>query len=75
MLFPLLNRKLRGYYNYSGVKGYAAGIQEFYGRAMEILLEWLNRGSQRLSFKLARLQRPVGSFRGATATDQDTAEE
>jgi RNA-directed DNA polymerase len=50
LLFPQLNRKLRGYYNYYGVKGNADGIQEFHSRAMEILLKWLNRRSQRRSF-------------------------
>ncbi len=50
ILFPQLNRKLRGYYNYYGVKGNAVGIQEFHSRAMEILLKWLNRRSQRRSF-------------------------
>lgn len=50
MLFPTLNQKLRGYYNYYGVTGKADGIEEFYDRAMEILLKWLNRSSQRRSF-------------------------
>lgn len=50
LLFPQLNRKLRGYYNYYGVKGNAGGLQEFHRRAMEILLKWLNRRSQRRSF-------------------------
>jgi len=50
LLFPQLNRKLRGYYNYYGVKGNAVGLQEFHSRAMEILLKWLNRRSQRRSF-------------------------
>src|SRR5262245_22072049 len=36
ILFPQLNRKLRGYYNYYGVKGNSVGLQEFHGRAMEI---------------------------------------
>jgi RNA-directed DNA polymerase len=50
VLFPQLNRKLRGYYNYYGVKGMLLRIQEFYSRAMETLLKWLNRRSQRRSF-------------------------
>jgi len=50
VLFPQLNRKLRGYYNYYGVKGNAVGLKEFHSRAMEILLKWLNRRSQRRSF-------------------------
>lgn len=50
VLFPQLNRKLRGYYNYYGVHGNAVGLQQFHRRAMEILLKWLNRRSQRRSF-------------------------
>lgn len=50
VLFPQLNRKLRGYYNYYGVKGNAVGLQQFHRRAIEILLKWLNRRSQRRSF-------------------------
>ena len=50
VLFPQLNRKLRGYYNYYGVHGNAVGLQEFHRRAMEILWKWLNRRSQRRSF-------------------------
>ena len=48
-LFPRLNRKLLGYYNYYGVRGNIEGLSEFYGRAMEILQKWLNRRSQRRS--------------------------
>ena len=50
LLFPQLNRKLRGYYNYYGVHGNAVGLQQFHSRAMEILFKWLNRRSQRRSF-------------------------
>jgi group II intron reverse transcriptase/maturase len=50
VLFPQLNRKLRGYYNYYGVRGNADGLNEFHGRAIEILWKWLNRRSQRRSF-------------------------
>ena len=50
VLFPQLNRKLRGYYNYYGVTGNAVGLKEFHRRAMETLLKWLNRRSQRRSF-------------------------
>lgn len=50
LLFPELNRKLRGYFNYYGVRGNADGLNEFHGRAMETLWKWLNRRSQRRSF-------------------------
>ena len=49
-LFPLLRLKLRGYYNYYGVKGNTGGLGEFFHHAMSILWKWLNRRSQRRSF-------------------------
>jgi len=49
-LFPALNPKLRGYYQYYGVSGNSLGLQEFYHEAMAILWKWLNRRSQRRSF-------------------------
>ncbi len=48
--FAELNRKLRGYYNYYGVIGNSARLNEFYYQAMTILLKWLNRRSQRGSY-------------------------
>ncbi len=49
-LFPLLKPKLRGYYNYYGVRGNSDSLREFFNRSMEILRKWLNRRSQRRSF-------------------------
>ena len=50
LFFPTLKLKLRGYYNYYGVVDNAQGLNEFYGKATEILFKWLNRRSQRRSF-------------------------
>ncbi len=49
-LFRRLNAKLRGYYNYYGVIGNYASLEQFYRQAMRILYKWLNRRSQRRSF-------------------------
>jgi RNA-directed DNA polymerase len=49
VLFQRLNAKLRGYDNYYGVHGNAASLQEFFNKAIRILLKWLNRRSQRHS--------------------------
>jgi hypothetical protein len=46
VLFQRLNAKLRGYYNYYGVHGNAASLQEFFNKAIRILLKWLKRRSQ-----------------------------
>ena len=50
VIFKLLNAKLRGYYNYYGVIGNFASLQEFFRQAMKILFKWLNRRSQKRSF-------------------------
>lgn len=49
-LFPQLKLKLRGYYNYYGVRGNTAGLREYFNGAMGTLWKWLNRRSQRRSF-------------------------
>lgn len=49
-LFPKLNAKMRGYYNYYGLIGNYASLSNFYEQAKKILYKWLNRRSQRRSF-------------------------
>jgi group II intron reverse transcriptase/maturase len=49
-LFPMLQARLRGYYNYYGLIGNYASLSRFYREAMKILYKWLNRRSQRRSF-------------------------
>jgi RNA-directed DNA polymerase len=49
-LFRELNSKLRGSYNYYGVKGNYASLKQFYNQSKLILFKWLNRRSQRRSF-------------------------
>lgn len=49
-LFPKLNQKLRGYYNFYGIIGNLRSLYEFYDKAKSILYKWLNRRSQRRSF-------------------------
>ena len=48
--FKELKPKLQGYYNYYGVSGNHASLQQFFGEAMQILRRWLNRRSQRKSY-------------------------
>ena len=52
-LFPKLNAKLRGYYNYYGIIGNYASLWDFYTQAMKTLYKWLNRRSQRRGFNQA----------------------
>jgi hypothetical protein len=46
-----LNAKLRGHYNYYGVRGNSDTLYRFYKWAMECVLKWLNRrGGKRKSY-------------------------
>jgi RNA-directed DNA polymerase len=49
-VFRELNAKLRGYYRYSGVAGNYPSLQQFFSRAMRLLMKGLNRRSQRRSY-------------------------
>ncbi|MBK5102467.1 MAG: hypothetical protein JJE15_16020 [Desulfobacteraceae bacterium] len=51
-LFPKLIAKLRGYTNYYGLRGNFRSLSKFYEHVKRILYKWLNRRSQRRSFKL-----------------------
>lgn len=51
IFFRTLNAKLRGHYNYYGVRGNAESLYRFYKWAMECVLKWLNRrGGKRKSY-------------------------
>ena len=62
-LFKLLNAKLRGYFNYYGVVGNYASLNQFFWQAMRILFKWLNRRSQRRSFNWKGFQELLKHFR------------
>jgi len=49
-LFKKLNAKLRGYYNYYGVRGNYDSLASFFYHSMNLLFKWLNRRSQRKSY-------------------------
>ena len=51
--FQRLNAKLRGYYNYYGVRGNYASLNEFFQQVQRLHLKWLNRRSQRQSYNWA----------------------
>jgi RNA-directed DNA polymerase len=63
MLFRRLNAKLRGYFNYYGVVGNYASLNQFFWQAMRILFKWLNRRSQRRSFNWQGFQELLKHFR------------
>ena len=49
-IFRRMNARLRGYYNYYGVIGNYASLNEFFYHVKRILLKWLNRRSERRSY-------------------------
>lgn len=51
--FQLLNAKLRGYYNYYGVRGNYQSLDQFFYQVRRLHLKWLNRRSQRQSYNWA----------------------
>ena len=50
IFFKQLNMKLRGYYNYYGIKGNSKGIGKFDYLIIKQLFKWLNRRSQKRSY-------------------------
>jgi len=62
-LIQKLNAKLRGYYNYYGIRGNYAGIKLFYEHAIKILFKWLNRRSQRKSYTWTKFIEVLKYFR------------
>ncbi len=65
--FAALNAKLRGYYNYSGIRGNFESIDNFFYQVTRMLYRQLNRRSQRRSYnwkgfaeliKVFKLERP-----------------
>ncbi|MCP4605909.1 MAG: group II intron reverse transcriptase/maturase, partial [Proteobacteria bacterium] len=45
-----LRHKMRGYYNYYGVRGNVDSLVKFYELTRRILFKWLNRRSHRYSY-------------------------
>jgi len=48
--FKMLNAKLRGYYNYYGIRGNYVSIRKFHYIIKGLVFKWLNRRSQRNSY-------------------------
>lgn len=49
-IVEMVNSKLRGYYNYYGIRGNSLKINKFHSIITGILYKWLNRRSQKKSF-------------------------
>jgi len=62
ILFAKLNGKLRGYYNYYGVRGNYQSLNSFVCRIWQLLYKWLNRRSQRRSYNVKGFKELVKDF-------------
>ena len=62
ILFAKLNRKLRGYYNYYGVRGNYKSLSSFVYRVRQLIYKWLNRCSQRKSYNVEGFKALVNDF-------------
>jgi RNA-directed DNA polymerase len=62
ILFAMLNRKLRGYYNYYGIIGNYKSLGSFVYRVTQALFKWLNRRSQRKSYNWEGFKELVEHF-------------
>jgi group II intron reverse transcriptase/maturase len=60
--FKLLNAKLRGYYNYYGVRGNYDSLDQFFYRVRRLHLKGLNRRSQRQSYNWTGYEELVRHF-------------
>jgi hypothetical protein len=62
-LFAKLNSKLRGYYNYYGIRGNYDNLQNFFHHATRILFKMLNRRSQRRSYNWKGFAELIKAFK------------
>jgi len=63
ILFAKLNRKLRGYWNYYGIRGNFKSLGDYFYYAKAILLKWLNRRSQKRSYTWTGFKALLEDFR------------
>jgi group II intron reverse transcriptase/maturase len=61
--FKTLNAKLRGHYQYYGVRGSSRSLWAFYEEVMKMVFKWLNRRSQRKSYNWETFKRLLSRIR------------
>jgi group II intron reverse transcriptase/maturase len=62
ILFGSLNRKLRGYYQYYGIRGNYKRLSSFLFYVSRTLYKWLNRRSQRRSYNTHGIKEMINHF-------------
>ena len=60
--WPILAAKMRGHYNYYGIRGNCRGIWRFYTVTKQKVFYWLNRRSQKRSMFYAEYEQYLKSF-------------
>jgi RNA-directed DNA polymerase len=63
VLFAKLNQKLRGYWQYYGIRGNYKSLHDFFHHIRKILYKWLNRRSQKRSYNIAGFRALLEDFR------------
>jgi RNA-directed DNA polymerase len=63
LLFATLNRKLRGYWQYYGIRGNYESLKDYFHHVKAILLKWLNRCSQKQSYNVTGFIALLHDFR------------
>jgi RNA-directed DNA polymerase len=58
-IFERLNARLRGHYNYYGVRGNSHSLYRFYTWAINCAFKWLNRRSWRRSYTWEQFGRVI----------------
>jgi hypothetical protein len=63
VLFAKINHKLRGYWQYYGIRGNDKSLHDFFHPTRKILYKWLNRRSQKRSYNIAGFRALLEDFR------------
>lgn len=56
-IWPKLQMKLQGHYNYYGISGNIEGIKRYYEQTQKILYKWMNRRSQKKTWNWEGFER------------------
>lgn len=62
-IMATVRRKLTEYYNYYGITDNSLSVNKFYNRSINILLKWLNRRSQRMSFTREKFRKFLNEYK------------
>jgi len=61
-IVDIVNKKLKGYFNYYAIEGNSRRVNRFYFIATGILYKWLNRRSQRRSFNFDQFKEKMEHY-------------